>query len=204
MSLQSVGPESFQVLEAALAKAAASLGYQLKEKQESAKAAASLRCLKKEQQESVLHLVSGKDVFVCLPTGYGKSLCYTILPCVFDILRSVEKKSIVLVVSPLIALMKDQVASITAMGITATYVTDKRMTVTSTKGAIDRGDIQVIFISPEALFSGTEWKRLLCTDVYRQNLVAFVVDEAHCIKDWYVTCAWFNTFPDHLHYLSLL
>ena len=51
-------------------------------------------------------------MFVSLPTGYGKYLCYTLLPSVFDLLRGVKEKSIVLVVSPLLALMKDQVASI--------------------------------------------------------------------------------------------
>ena len=64
-------------------------------------------------------------MFVSLPTGYGKSICYIILPWLFDELRKVDKKSIVLVVSPLIALMRDQVGSITAMGITATYISDK-------------------------------------------------------------------------------
>ena len=48
------------------------------------------------------------DVFVSLPTGFGKSLCYILLPRVFDLLRGVEKKSIVAVISPLIALMEDQ------------------------------------------------------------------------------------------------
>ena len=153
-----------------VARAAASLGYQLK----------------KEQEESVFQLVSGKDVFVCLPTGYGKSLCYTILPSVFDLLRLVQKKSIVLVISPLSALMKDQIASVSGMGITATYITDQQSATPTIRTKIENGDFQMIFISPESLFCGTQWRRLLCTDVYRKNLVAFVIDEAHCIKNWYV------------------
>ena len=82
--------------------------------------------------------------------------------------------------------MKDQVAAITSMGIAATCISDKELTAYSTKKAVQEGRMQVILISPEALFCGTEWRRLLCTDVYRHNLVAFVVDEAHCIKEWYV------------------
>ena len=62
-------------------------------------------------------------MFVALPTGYGKSLCYCCLPRVVDLVRSVEKQSsIVVVVSPLIALMKDQVAACHSKGLTAGYV----------------------------------------------------------------------------------
>ena len=75
--------------------------------------------MKKEQEESVIECCKGRDVFVSLPTGYGKSLCYVLLPCVFDILRKVEKKSIALIVSSLVALMQDQVAG---MSVSATYV----------------------------------------------------------------------------------
>lgn len=144
---------------------------------------ATPHALKTEQEESILQLAMGKDVFVSLPTGFGKSLCYIILPCVFDLMRSVVKKSIVIVVSPLKALMKDQVDSICS-NIPATYVTDRESTSPSKRKAIRDGDYQVIFISPESLFCGTEWRRLLSTDTYRKYLAAFVIDEAHCIKKW--------------------
>ena len=69
-----------------------------------------------------------------LPTGYGKSLCYALLPFIFDVKRGlVEKKSVVMVVSPLIALMKDQSSSFTRRGITAEYVSDKETTDKETK-----------------------------------------------------------------------
>ncbi len=74
--------------------------------------------LKKEQQKSILELVSGKDVFVCLPTGYGKSLCCHMFWTGF-VLYNIHQ--FVLVVSPLVALMKDQVTSLSKI---ATYVTD--------------------------------------------------------------------------------
>ena len=61
-------------------------------------------------------------MFVALPTGYGKSLCYCCLPSVFDRVRSVEEQSIVVVVCPLTALMKDQVAVCHSKGLTAGYV----------------------------------------------------------------------------------
>ena len=78
-------------------------------------------------QSLVLHeYLSGKDVFVSLPTGSGKSLCYWVLPGAFDALRkTLSGESIVLVVSPLIALMKDQVAKLKAKGIDAVYVGER-------------------------------------------------------------------------------
>ena len=65
--------------------------------------------LKDKQNEAIITFLSGKDVFVALPTSYGKSLCYGCLPWAFDILR--KTKSISIVVLPLISLMNDQVSS---------------------------------------------------------------------------------------------
>ena len=74
-----------------------------------------------------------------LLTGYGKSLCYAVLPKVFDLLRGVANKSIVIVVSPLIALMKDQVATFSAKGIRAAYVSDKEDSTEKTRRDIKKG-----------------------------------------------------------------
>ena len=97
------------ILDATL-KAANSLGYDT---------------LKSEQGKATLQFVSGNDVFVSIPTGYGKSLCFALLPFVFDAIRQVDKKSMVMIVSPLIALMKDHVATFTSKGISAAYVSEK-------------------------------------------------------------------------------
>ena len=76
--------------------------------------------LKDEQLAAVTAFVEGNDVFVSLPTGYGKSLCYYCLPSVFDALncRS-EPWSVVIVVSPLTALMNDQIESLTRKNVTS-------------------------------------------------------------------------------------
>ena len=152
-------------LKAVIHEVASSLGYKLK----------------LQQEESILQFARGNDVFVSLPTGFGKSLCYTLLPRVFDYLRGVEKKSMILVISPLIALMEEQVGSIQSLGISAVYVSDTK---SRDKQQIRNGMYQVIFMSPEALFCSTEWKQILSTDLYRLNLVAMIVDEAHCVKTW--------------------
>ena len=72
--------------------------------------ALGISTLKSQQSEAIFQFLHGRDVFVALPTGYGKSLCYMALPWIFDRLRGVTNQSVVLVVSPLVALMADQVA----------------------------------------------------------------------------------------------
>ena len=83
------------------------------------------------QREIIFNFIRGKDVFVSLPTGAGKSLCFAVLPYLFDLLKSrlssvgelaAEERSIVVVVSPLISLMKDQVAKFSERGLACTFV----------------------------------------------------------------------------------
>ena len=73
------------------------------------RSALGYRELKKKQEEIILRFISGNDVFGVLPTGFGKSLCYTCLSGIFDVLLENPGYSIVVVVSPLTAIMKDQV-----------------------------------------------------------------------------------------------
>ena len=139
--------------------------------------------LKTEQQEAIRQFVLGRDVFVSLPTGYGKSACYFSLPFVFDRLRRVEKKSIVVVVSPLVALMKDQVAQCSSRGLAAGFVsTDPNDH--SMRRQVMEAKFQIVFMTPEALFAGRKWRELLKEEPYHSNLVGFVIDEAHCVKKW--------------------
>ena len=79
--------------------------------------------LRQKQKDAVIEFIHGRDVFVSLPTGSGKSLCYAILPKVFDILRGKSSRSIAIVVSPLISLMKDQVHSLETKGASSINVT---------------------------------------------------------------------------------
>ena len=143
--------------------------------------------LKPEQKRVLKSFIEGKDVFVSLPTGYGKSLCYALLPSIFNTKKGLtEKTSICLIVSPLIALMKDQSSFFTQKGISAGFVGDKVSTDKECKRRIRKGEFQLVFISPEALFLTTEWRGMLSSDLYRHYLVGFIVDEAHCVKKWYV------------------
>ena len=105
--------------------------------------------LKPEQQQAILDFVSGRDVFVSLPTGYGKSLCFVLLPKIFDCIRKVDNKSLVLIVSPLICLMEDQAAKCSSLGISSA-IWDRD---SETRKSIRNGEIQLMFTSPEVLFS---------------------------------------------------
>lgn len=87
--------QSVDVEESLIAEAATVCGY---------------KRLKDEQMTAIRAFVQGRDVFMCLPTGYGKSACFLILPTVFDLMRKrFSGHSIVIVISPLTSLMKDQV-----------------------------------------------------------------------------------------------
>lgn len=83
------------LLERAANSAARKLGYPLG--------------LKKEQLQVVVAFLSGRDVFAVLPTGFGKSLCYACLPLAFEEAMSLDERPIVVVVTPLTSIMKDQV-----------------------------------------------------------------------------------------------
>ena len=105
--------------------------------------------LKDEQVNILCTFVEGRDVFVSLPTGFGKSLCYMrmLLPLVLAV-ESGGGKAIVVVISPLIALMEDQVASYSTKGIKAAFIDcesdmDKKASVTG-------GAYQLVLFSPEA------------------------------------------------------
>ena len=140
--------------------------------------------LKVEQDKVLFEFLKGRDVFVSLPTGYGKSLCYLVLPRIFDLKRfgSMDpKQSIMIVVSPFLALMKDQVATYSSKGLSVRCVTHE--TSQSEISKVREGKYQLLFFSPEA-FSKRKWLEQLQVEPYRSNIVAFVVDEAQYVKKW--------------------
>ena len=80
--------------------------------------------LKHQQREAITLFLKGKDVFCCLPIGYGKSMCYSLLPRVFNRYRCLPGTSIVICISPLVALMVDQKEKFTSMGIKAEFISE--------------------------------------------------------------------------------
>jgi len=136
--------------------------------------------LSEQQTRAVKSFVKGNDVFVSLPTGGGKSICFWILPTVFNALLH-KSNSFVLVVSPLIALIQDQVKSMAQKGIRGIHVGS------GTAGSAEEilsGEHEILFFSPEKLLVDVEWRDVLQSSVFQQRLVGYIVDEAHCIKEW--------------------
>tara|TARA_R110002096_G_scaffold4501_41_gene21330 strand:- start:1951 stop:3789 length:1839 start_codon:yes stop_codon:yes gene_type:complete len=125
------------------------------------------------QEEIVKAGMSGKDVLAILPTGAGKSLCYQ--------LPALARDGLTLVVSPLIALMKDQVDSLTASGVPATFLNSslEREEARERFRGLNAGEYKLLYVAPERIMAGDSIQ-----DLKRWNLQAIAVDEAHCISEW--------------------
>ena len=134
-----------------------------------------------EQLEAAREFLRGQDVFVSLPTGSGKSCCYGCLPLAFNSLRK-SSSSVVIVISPLKALMLDQTQIFNAKGIEAIYAGDELDK--KSMDSVKSGKYALVFISPEAIIGGCMWREMLRSQIYQENLVAVVVDEAHCVEKW--------------------
>ena len=122
------------------------------------------------QLDAVKNVVAGVDVCVLADTGQGKSLCYGIVP---DMLG---EESIVLVISPLKSICRDQVASLNERKLRAIHVEDSKQITP----ALLRGDYSFIFISPE-MFLEKAFKEMLLSPVYQSRLKLVAVDEADCV-----------------------
>ena len=140
--------------------------------------------LKREQREVVEAFIGGNDVFAALPTGSGKSLCFAVLPLVFDILRGKSTPtSIIICISPLVALMTDQKAKFSPRGLSTEFVGGNQEDTDSYQSVI-KGNHQLVYMTPESLFLSPVWWEMFRSSIYQENLVAVVVDEAHCVPKW--------------------
>ena len=149
--------------------------------------------LKPEQVASISAVSKGKDVFMWLPTGFGKSICYETIPFVMDCkLGRVDSESgkyscspsLVLVISPLISLMVDQVLSLRQRGVNAaviSYGSGVKKELLATED--DLGKCSLLFCAPEALV-GSRWREAVEDPLISGRIVAVVVDEAHCVSKW--------------------
>ena len=125
------------------------------------------------QKEIIEDALAGRDVFVLMPTGGGKSLCFQ--------LPALMREGLTIVVSPLIALMKDQVDALQTSGIPATYLnsTLDRDEAKARWRGLHRGEYRMLYVAPERLMLDAFLERALNWDIAQ-----FAIDEAHCISEW--------------------
>ena len=126
------------------------------------------------QEEIIEHIRKGEDALVVLPTGGGKSLCYQLPALTFN--------GLTVVVSPLIALMQDQVMQLEQKGIRAAFLNHmvQEPEYTTTMQAVRRGEIKLLYIAPETLVQRPEIHVML----YDTDVACLAIDEAHCISQW--------------------
>ncbi len=129
------------------------------------------------QAEIIDHITGGGDALVLMPTGGGKSLCYQI--------PALLRPGVGVIVSPLIALMQDQVDALLQAGVRAAYLNSSQdwETASATERKLRNGELDLIYVAPERLF--TDRFLSLLDDLDRAGRIAlFAIDEAHCVSQW--------------------
>ena len=126
-----------------------------------------------DQQEIINTMLAGDDALVLMPTGGGKSLCYQI--------PALLRPGTGIIISPLIALMQDQVSALLQLGIKATYLNSTLpvQTARETEQALLNNDMDLLYIAPERLLQ----ERTL-TLLEQTQVALFAIDEAHCVSQW--------------------
>ena len=149
-----------------------------KEVFEAVKAQFALTDLLTEQQEAIKAFFKGKNVFVNLPTGFGKSLIFQSLPIVVDIVCGKPRgSSVIVVISPLRSLMEDQVQYLNSICIPAIAITDVEDPEIIRQ--VLNGNFLVVFGSAIAL-----WRGIFKSESFSDMLIEVAIDKSHCITQW--------------------
>ena len=125
------------------------------------------------QEEIIAHVASGGEALVLMPTGGGKSLCYQV--------PSLLREGTGVVVSPLIALMQDQVAALELLGVRAAFLNSSldAQAARNVEASLVAGELDLLYVAPERLTTPR------CLDLLSQCRIAlFAIDEAHCVSQW--------------------
>ncbi|WP_406670444.1 DNA helicase RecQ [Methanolobus sp. ZRKC4] len=130
-------------------------------------------CFRPLQEDIIRDVLEGRDTFVLMPTGGGKSLCYQLPALMLD--------GLTVVVSPLISLMKDQVDSLQASGISAAYLNSTLNQAESKRiyREIENNEIKILYVAPERLTMSHT-----ISLIQKAKVSLFAIDESHCISEW--------------------
>src|SRR5881392_3201740 len=123
------------------------------------------------QEEVVGRVLAGQHTLAVMPTGAGKSLCYQ--------LPAIARDGTALVISPLIALMHDQIRSADAIGLRAASLTSADADREQTLQRLKNAELDLLYAAPERA-TGESFRRLMS----RTNLALIAIDEAHCVSEW--------------------
>ncbi len=123
------------------------------------------------QEDVIDRVLRGEHTLAVMPTGAGKSLCYQ--------LPTLVREGTGLVISPLIALMHDQIRSANAIGLKAASLTSADSDREETVRRFQAGELDLLYVAPERA-TGESFRRL----VSRVNLALIAIDEAHCVSEW--------------------
>ena len=130
-----------------------------------------------EQKEIIDTVISGGDTLVLMPTGSGKSICYQI--------PSLIRKGVGIIISPLIALMDNQVSSLRHVGIRASYINSSLSSseINNIENELKKGEIDILYVAPERLLM-EKFLNLIDGLNNTVGLALFAIDEAHCVSEW--------------------
>ena len=129
------------------------------------------------QEEIIEHMIAGGDALVLMPTGGGKSLCYQI--------PSMLRPGVGVVVSPLIALMQDQVDALLQAGVRAAFLNSSQdpATAAEVERRLRMNELDLIYVAPERLLT-ERFLGVMDSLVGKNRLALFAIDEAHCVSQW--------------------
>ena len=149
-----------------------------------------------EQEQCIRACLEKGNIFVNLPTGFGKSLVFQCLPIVADIIHMRDRgSSVLMVISPLKSLMDDQIKYLESVGIPAIAIGNEDDPEIIQQ--VIEGYYILVYCSPEAVLSIATWRGILSSPTFKEKLIGVAIDEAHCITQWFVSyylLLWFCFF----------
>jgi len=134
--------------------------------------------VKEDQRRGLVPALNGQDVFICLPTGFGKSACFQAVPLAFE--KIGIENVVVLVVSPLLAVIEHQVTNLN------NQIAGYAMHIEDVKdfAKAERTKPRLLYTTPELLVEGADVPQLLRRPYFADNIRLLVFDEVHCVELW--------------------